>query len=77
MEAMEEGDIPMEEVYDVGFNDRQKMEVDHSIKDIQHRNTEIKNIQKSIMELAEVVKEMAILVVDQVMHKKEIKTGSE
>jgi len=65
MDAMEEGDLPVDEVYDVGFNDKQRLELDHTSKEAQHRNTEIKSIQKSIIELAEIVKEMAILVVDQ------------
>jgi len=67
MEEMEEGEVAVEgEIYDVGFSERQKMEVDTSVKEIQHRNAEIKNIQKSILELAEIFKEMAVLVVDQV-----------
>eukprot|EP01087_Luapelamoeba_hula_P022371 TRINITY_DN7992_c0_g1_i1.p1 TRINITY_DN7992_c0_g1~~TRINITY_DN7992_c0_g1_i1.p1 ORF type:complete len:395 (-),score=62.34 TRINITY_DN7992_c0_g1_i1:23-1207(-) len=51
--------------FDIGFSERQLLELEDAESDSAARASEIKAIHKSIIELAEIFKEMAVLVVDQ------------
>ncbi|KAL4422633.1 hypothetical protein ABPG75_008830 [Micractinium tetrahymenae] len=54
-----------EEEYDPGFSDMQAMKVDNMTSLIDERDREVQNIVQSINELAQIMKDLSVLVIDQ------------
>lgn len=54
-----------EEEYDPGFSDMQAMKVDNLTSMIDERDREVQNIVQSINELAQIMKDLSVLVIDQ------------